>query len=162
VRNRNLISILFPGSKFTFSAKDNYDDLIKVSAPLVQPGGYLVAFINNPIVVDLMKWKKEVMKELDALVPLKQKEMEEDKFLDTRKRLRKREMRKKERQRMLQKMDFTVPLDEVQKKWEFEVVDEWGPGPDFRIKQGDEGAKRIYGMVMKRTWGGDPPREKKK
>ena len=121
-----------------------------------------MAFINNPIVVDLMKWKKEVMKELDALVPLKQKEMEEDKFLDTRKRLRKREMRKKERQRMLQKMDFTVPLDEVQKKWEFEVVDEWGPGPDFRIKQGDEGAKRIYGMVMKRTWGGDPPREKKK
>ncbi len=147
------------GSKFTFSAKDNYDDLIKVSAPLVQPGGYLVAFINNPVVVDQMKWRKDVMKAIDSLVPLKQKEMEEDKFLDTRKKLRKRNMRKKERQRMLKKMDFSVPLGEVQKRWEFDIVDEWGPGPDFRIKEGDDAAKRIYGLVMKRTWPGDPPKD---
>lgn len=140
------------GTKFVFSSRDHYDDLITISAPLLKPGGYLITFINNTLAIDKYKWRNQVLKGFDSVLTKMKPEMERENFENTRKQLRKvNGLRKKARDKLLKGMDFTVTEDEVKKMWTFKPIAEWGQSPDFRVRENDQEARQIYGIVWQRT-----------
>jgi 23S rRNA G2069 N7-methylase RlmK/C1962 C5-methylase RlmI len=140
------------GTKFVFSSRDHYDDLIDMAAPLVKPGGYLITFINNTLAVDKHKWRTQILKGFDSVVTKMKPEMEKESFESERKRLRKvNGLRKKARDKILKGMDFTLSEEEIREMWTFKPIAEWTQSPDFRIRDSDQEARHIYGIVWQRT-----------
>lgn len=143
------------GKLFTFSTTTNYDELVSLAAPLVAPGGYLVTLMSTRS-LDTAKWEKMIQQGMASIVDRKKEFYEFSKFADERKRLRKRnDLRKKPRDRMLQKMatdgKFEISREDVEKMFSFEKVDQWGQTPDFGWQPSDSFGQYLHGLVWKRS-----------
>jgi hypothetical protein len=117
----------------------------------VKHGGYLITFINNTLAVDKYKWRNQVLKGFNSILTKMKPEMERENFENVRKQLRKvNGLRKKARDKLLKGMDFTVNEEEVKEMWHFKPIAEWGQSLDFRVRENDQEARQIYGIVWQR------------
>jgi predicted RNA methylase len=143
------------GKLFTFSTLSNYNELTSLAAPLVAPGGLLVAFMNTRT-LDAEKWEKDVQKGIDSIVDRKKELFEFLNFAETRKKLRKRpDLRKKPRDRLLRQMasdgKFEITRDDIEKMYSFTKIDQWTQDVDFGWHESDPAGQYLHGLVFQRS-----------
>lgn len=134
---------------FTFSTNENYADLVALSLPLVKPGGYLFAFVNTHS-IDKEKWRNQINRSIEYVIKEKVKSREESNFNQIRKTLRKMGVRKKIRQRLLKKIDFTIPEDLVRQQYTFEEIEYLTQDIDFPYIQETSLGHYLHGLVFQR------------
>lgn len=134
---------------FTFSTNENYADLVALSLPLVKPGGYLFAFVNTHS-IDKEKWRDQINKSIDYVVKEKVKSREESNFNQIRKTLRKMGVKKKIRQRLLKKIDFSIPEELVRQQYTFEEIEYLTQDIDFPYIEETSLGHYLHGLVFQR------------
>lgn len=136
------------GRKLTFSTNDNYSDLIALAASLVKPGGYIFAFVNTHS-IEKGKWEEDIYEGIEHMRKTKFETLKTMRLEEIRKKLRKVGVKKKIRDRLLEKMNFEVPIDVVYDNYAFEKIEYLGQDIDFPYRSEDHG-KYLHGIVLRR------------
>lgn len=91
---------------YHFNAKNNYDDLIVLSADLVAPGGYLVA-VTNSAKLTIERMESLIEKGFQRLREKLKDDIKETRYIHKRQKLREMGIRKKDRIVILKELDVT-------------------------------------------------------
>eukprot|EP01126_Amoeba_proteus_P029318 TRINITY_DN2891_c0_g1_i11.p2 TRINITY_DN2891_c0_g1~~TRINITY_DN2891_c0_g1_i11.p2 ORF type:complete len:266 (-),score=59.32 TRINITY_DN2891_c0_g1_i11:112-909(-) len=136
---------------FHFSTKEHYGLLVEYSSSIVSPGGYLITFCNTHSMNkhDLMIQVKEGVAKMHQK---KKKQICEQRYVNTRRLLRLRGIKKLSRDKILRNTSFEPSLEEVQALFEFKLVDEWGLPPDFEPEHEMRKSDYLCGLVWQRSY----------